>query len=74
MIFGNKKLTFGAAILLIFLLFSCFLLILIYKITHINLFHRFSEDLIYIALSPTPLLLLLFIGFLLPFTNQKNKK
>jgi hypothetical protein len=64
--FKNQKYTIYTVGFIVFLLFSCVLCFVLYKITGLPFFYRFTEDLIYTTLSPTPLLLLFgFFGLAL---------
>ncbi len=72
--FTNKQLTIWVTIFIISLLFFAVLFIILYKITGLLSLYRISEDLIYTTLSPMPLLLGLFLGYLLPFKNNLNQK
>jgi hypothetical protein len=73
--FKNRTYTNYTVIFILFLLFSCVLCFSLYKLTNVYFFYRFTEDLIYTTLSPTPLLILFgFLGLVLPMSNKIKQK
>jgi hypothetical protein len=66
MYFRKKTLVFYTFIVLSALFMLCVVFLLLYKQTQIPFFHKLSEDLIYMLLSPAPLFLLFaFFKFVL---------
>ncbi len=69
--FRNKNFNFYTLLLLCGLFVFSVIFLLLHRYTKVVLFHRFSEDLLYVVLSPTPLLFLCAVFGLYPLLQKK---
>lgn len=70
--FQNMRYAYLSLAFILVLLLASFIVLIIYKVANHALFYRFSEDLIYFTLSPTPLLLLVVFFYLTEYAKKQH--